>query len=90
MFHPIVLIGQNCLFFLIYFNRWNLASPLFTPPCSTPAAYDGVYVASSEEARCPDLLDSSGICLVGGGRGPRSAHAQTPTAAPPGIKSQGS
>lgn len=89
MFHPIVLLGENGLC-CVYLNRWALAAPLFTPPCSTPAAYDGIHVASSEEARCPDLLDSGRICLCGGGHGPRSAHAQAPAAAPPGIKSPGS
>lgn len=47
-------------------------------------------MASSEEARCPDLLDGGGICLSGGGHGPRPARARAPTAAPPGFKGQGS
>lgn len=75
---------------IICFNRWQATSPLFTAACSTSTAYDGVYVESSEEARRPELLDFSRICLFGGGRGPRYAHGQAPTAAAPWIKSQGS
>lgn len=97
MSRPVVPTGQKGAFLFIYLidvfihlPRRPFASALFTPSCTTPAAHAGVNVASSEEARRPDLLDGGGICLFGGGRGPRSAHAQAPTAAPPGIESQGS
>lgn len=65
----------------LFFFRGLVASGLSPPPGSPLPARDGLHVAGAEATGREELLGCGGVCVHGGGHGPRAADGQAQVAA---------